>query len=788
MRFKKVIYESIFCLVKRHESKIEPAQSSINLDGITGNGHSYMATTASQEFNGFNHIHRHHHSTEQYYRHDHFHHHFHHPVCDNAFAGSRYNDRVVSPAETPSFPNDKECHSDILNSESSESTKRSDRKDEKPPHNHLPSIGDALLRCDNHTNLHKISPCKDKGEHMDYEDSKDKNKFFKQGRHGEMADLNDVTCSNNNENLKKSLMKDSTEIPEHCSIKTEEEQVLYHFDSQNLASFQPGLSRKSSGDDFNNLIQLEISTSGPNDNFFRSEPRNQNAMDEQQQMDGVSAQNNEPPSYATLTPLQPLPPIAAVTEKYIPNGSSYASFVQQDSDDVSNGYSKIGGMGHSLPPLSNRMLLNGLAAQTRGDIQSQTALDVVNQAAAAAAVTLSPYNKAPVLSSNIIPQSTVANPYDAHVFGRIDQQRPEISSAFQGSHMFSHRPGSMVPQYPASLQDFSNSIQTNAHYDRRNQRIPLHVDTRNESQKIKTQSSERLTGHSLSNCRQSSRSRDLEEVNTREVATKVTQELKRYSIPQAIFAQQVLSRSQGTLSDLLRNPKPWSKLKSGRETFRRMSDWLQQPETQRMTQLRMAACKRKEDEQSLENSSPAPKKSRLVFTDLQKKTLFDIFQQSKRPTKDVQIQISRQLGLEVTTVSNYFMNARRRDTNKWNDDNGNGASRETDTKPPHSTQNHNPVLSHHPLSYSHHQEHAPDANDVRCSYANSVGEALLPSISSSSTEHLQFAHHLQPHNLQSQHLRQANVMLAPAHLSSSMLPPYQTPGQQLDVGHLVSPR
>lgn len=47
-------------------------------------------------------------------------------------------------------------------------------------------------------------------------------------------------------------------------------------------------------------------------------------------------------------------------------------------------------------------------------------------------------------------------------------------------------------------------------------------------------------------------------------------------------------RSQGTLSDLLRNPKPWPKLKSGRETFRRMAKWLQEPEFQRMSALRIA--------------------------------------------------------------------------------------------------------------------------------------------------------------------------------------------------------
>ena len=84
----------------------------------------------------------------------------------------------------------------------------------------------------------------------------------------------------------------------------------------------------------------------------------------------------------------------------------------------------------------------------------------------------------------------------------------------------------------------------------------------------------------------------VEEINTKEVAQRITAELKRYSIPQAIFAQRILCRSQGTLSDLLRNPKPWSKLKSGRETFRRMWKWLQEPEFQRMSALRLAGERR----------------------------------------------------------------------------------------------------------------------------------------------------------------------------------------------------
>ncbi|XP_061724784.1 homeobox protein onecut isoform X1 [Cydia pomonella] len=174
---------------------------------------------------------------------------------------------------------------------------------------------------------------------------------------------------------------------------------------------------------------------------------------------------------------------------------------------------------------------------------------------------------------------------------------------------------------------------------------------------------------------------DTEEINTKELAQRISGELKRYSIPQAIFAQRVLCRSQGTLSDLLRNPKPWSKLKSGRETFRRMWKWLQEPEFQRMSALRLAAaqipqrgsvfvtssgCKRKEE--LVSDTLPSPKKPRLVFTDLQRRTLQAIFKETKRPSKEMQVTIARQLGLEPTTVGNFFMNARRRSMDKWKDD------------------------------------------------------------------------------------------------------------------------
>ncbi|OXB61639.1 hypothetical protein ASZ78_006327 [Callipepla squamata] len=83
----------------------------------------------------------------------------------------------------------------------------------------------------------------------------------------------------------------------------------------------------------------------------------------------------------------------------------------------------------------------------------------------------------------------------------------------------------------------------------------------------------------------------------------------------------------------------------------------------------LGACKRKEQEQQKDRSLQ-PKKQRLVFTDLQRRTLIAIFKENKRPSKEMQMTISQQLGLELNTVSNFFMNARRRCMNRWQEEPG----------------------------------------------------------------------------------------------------------------------
>jgi len=58
----------------------------------------------------------------------------------------------------------------------------------------------------------------------------------------------------------------------------------------------------------------------------------------------------------------------------------------------------------------------------------------------------------------------------------------------------------------------------------------------------------------------------------------------------------------------------------------------------------------------------------MVFTEIQRRTLVAIFREIKRPSKEIQATIAEQLGLKVSTVVNFFMNARRRSVDKYTED------------------------------------------------------------------------------------------------------------------------
>ncbi|KAK4821115.1 hypothetical protein QYF61_013501 [Mycteria americana] len=265
-------------------------------------------------------------------------------------------------------------------------------------------------------------------------------------------------------------------------------------------------------------------------------------------------------TYTTLTPLQPLPPISTVSDKFphhhhhhhhhhhphqrIPGNVSGSFTLMRDErglasmNNLYTPYHKdVTGMGQSLSPLSG----SGLGS---------------------------------------IHNSQQGLPHYAHPSATMPAEKMLTPNGFEAHHpamLARHGDQHLTPTSAGMVP--INGIPHHPH---------AHLNAQSHGQILGSarEQNPSVTGAQVNS---GSNSGQMEEINTKEVAQRITTELKRYSIPQAIFAQRVLCRSQGTLSDLLRNPKPWSKLKSGRETFRRMWKWLQEPEFQRMSALRLAA-------------------------------------------------------------------------------------------------------------------------------------------------------------------------------------------------------
>ncbi|XP_025085535.1 one cut domain family member 2-like isoform X3 [Pomacea canaliculata] len=364
-----------------------------------------------------------------------------------------------------------------------------------------------------------------------------------------------------------------------------------------------------------------------------------------------------PNNYATLTPLQPLPPISTVSEKFGHVGGSpnvSGSFTLMPQNINNGGIMDMTTYGHRYHDKLNM-------GMNMGPTLGATAMTMMT-------------------TNNInYQQSPLGYGYAQNGLTTVKSEHKMGSPTFDS---YGSSPMRLPVDHPASPLHSPNPMM-----------VPINGVHTAPTPSPHSESPQR-DRPSTSLDMQKGQQQEVEEINTKELAQRISSELKRYSIPQAVFAQRVLCRSQGTLSDLLRNPKPWSKLKSGRETFRRMWKWLQEPEFQRMSALRLAgsafkpssptksgygqqgympeACKRKESEQDKQpEENRPPKKPRLVFTDIQRRTLHAIFKETKRPSKEMQMTIAQQLGLEVTTVANFFMNARRRSLDKWQDDNGN---------------------------------------------------------------------------------------------------------------------
>lgn len=98
-----------------------------------------------------------------------------------------------------------------------------------------------------------------------------------------------------------------------------------------------------------------------------------------------------------------------------------------------------------------------------------------------------------------------------------------------------------------------------------------------------------LSTHSSSASQSIPTSTSCDGIDTELLSISVCAELERLKVPQTVFAREVLQRSQGTLSDLLRNPKPWKCLKGGKKVYCLMNDWLQKSDDLRLAAVGMTS-------------------------------------------------------------------------------------------------------------------------------------------------------------------------------------------------------
>jgi hypothetical protein len=265
----------------------------------------------------------------------------------------------------------------------------------------------------------------------------------------------------------------------------------------------------------------------------------------------VTNSERDSTTYATLTPLRPLSPPFA-DKPLASSGASDSGHSSMASDNFDASSFLYGSTGASSDDMNSYDFLEPLMPiamlDSSGNIQpcspAPAPIPVM-------AKTLSLFDHVTLLSSSASP----CLEYDSFGYagtsasnGRNDTITSSFSTAcFDSSTQSSSR---------ASSPDINSDTYTSIGYRSMSQQ-PISVDSDDE-------------------------------LDTRDIAEKVSSELRRYNISQVLFAQAVLGRSQGTLSDLLRNPKPWDKLKSGRETFARMQQWLQEPEKQRLAAFKRA--------------------------------------------------------------------------------------------------------------------------------------------------------------------------------------------------------
>jgi len=190
------------------------------------------------------------------------------------------------------------------------------------------------------------------------------------------------------------------------------------------------------------------------------------------------------------------------------------------------------------------------------------------------------------------------------------------------------------------------------------------------------------------------------ELDTAEISRIIKETMFLNGISQRVFAQAVLNLSQGTLSDLLNKPKPWSELSfKGKRPYVCMHLWLSDPlRFQKLNQW--TAANQSSDQATVnqllnknskptsnlnataaspaqyietenENEKPEPepkpelKRRRLHFTSEQKLGLMNEFMSNNYPKMSHLKCLAEQLSLDIKSVIIWFHNQRTRNKRQY---------------------------------------------------------------------------------------------------------------------------
>ncbi|KAK1787257.1 hypothetical protein P4O66_002769 [Electrophorus voltai] len=151
------------------------------------------------------------------------------------------------------------------------------------------------------------------------------------------------------------------------------------------------------------------------------------------------------------------------------------------------------------------------------------------------------------------------------------------------------------------------------------------------------------------------------DLDTLSISRRVKDMLSENNLGQRLFGEKVLGLRQGSVSDLLARPKPWSELSpKGREPFIRMSLWLQDPQNVHC----LKAMKRTSDRGFMLSDDLGlcimATRPRVVLTSREKEILNRAYQLEPYPSHHTTHRLALQLGLQTSTVTNWFYNHRSR--------------------------------------------------------------------------------------------------------------------------------